>query len=139
MASITPGAQLLVSSGPEIFEVVTVAAIDANAGNFTATFAKDHVAPVSITLLGSNALRSFMIPRIIGGGDRGRYTKDAGHYYIILPFGMMLAWILILLVVIFLLFYFRDTVWLTLREMFSARMSSPVDVATTDLWFPFWR
>lgn len=88
MEGISAGAGLLVHSVPAVAEIVTVSETNANATNFTATFAKHHAAPVCITPLGE-----MLIPGIIGGGDIGRHTRAARSYYLILPLGLMVVWI----------------------------------------------
>jgi len=95
MDGIVKRTQLIVTSGGKTENTEYVEVIDCDETGFTADFKKPHKAPVSFTLQGRVGLgtQNFLLfPRIIGGGDRGRYTKGAGLYYRVLPGVMMLVW-----------------------------------------------
>jgi hypothetical protein len=78
---------LIVTSGGKTENTEYVIVIDHDAKGFTADFKKPHKAPVSFTLQGRvepGSQNFLLFPRILGGGDRARYTKGAGLYYLAL-------------------------------------------------------
>jgi hypothetical protein len=87
MDGIEKWTQLIVTSGGKTENTEYVIVIDHDAKGFTADFKKPHKAPVSFTLQGRvepGSQNFLLFPRILGGGDRARYTKGAGLYYLAL-------------------------------------------------------